>query len=385
MSLSALLTAAKLRLQALEFLSEERILAACSFGLPFLIYCFTLNSGGGQAQNIVSMQSSILQYHSFNVYPFGMDMIQQGGKFYNVYAPGLAFLSFPFAMLGFVSYGILNGYVGNAILMDGLFLTICASISGYLVFKTSQLFTKSAFASLLASLALTLGTVVWPYAVSVFPHDASMLFSLLAVYLMLRYSRFQYSSSYLLGAAGLSLGIATLVEYAAGIFVIPLFLYIVWGRNLITRQHGAIEVTSFVAFFAAIGVGLNFLYNYMIFGNPFEFPQQASGSGVHFLVNNLLFEHALYYLISPFRGVFLLCPVLILGFFGMREMWKWYRRESLLFLSLFGAVMIYYSAWQGWDGAWAYGPRFLIIGLPYLALPIAFLLSQKREFIRAFL
>jgi len=66
-------------------------------------------------------------------------------------------------------------------------------------------------------------------------------------------------------------------------------------------------------------------------------------------------------------------------------MWKWYRRESLLFLSLFGAVMIYYSAWQGWDGAWAYGPRFLIIGLPYLALPIAFLLSQKREYIRAFL
>jgi hypothetical protein len=134
----------------------ERTAAFLSFALPALIFFLTLNSGGGQAENIVSMQSSLLQGHSVNVSPYGMDMIQYGGKFYNVYAPGFAFLSFPFASFGFVTYWALYGYVGNALLMDELFLVLCDSISGFVVYKMSQLFTKLSFASLLASLALTL-------------------------------------------------------------------------------------------------------------------------------------------------------------------------------------------------------------------------------------
>jgi hypothetical protein len=117
----------------------------------------------------------LLQTHSLNVVSTGIDLIQFGGKLFNVYAPGFAFLSFPFSVLGFVPYGILNGYVGSAVLMDKLFLALCASISGFVVFKTCQIFTRFAPASLLASFALTLGTSVWPYAESVFSHDASLL------------------------------------------------------------------------------------------------------------------------------------------------------------------------------------------------------------------
>ncbi len=378
--------AAKLTPRAIaRFLLLERVLACCSFGLPFIVYFFTLNSSGGQSENIVSLQSSMIQNHSLDVFPFGMDMIQYGGRFYNVYAPGLAFLSFPFAVLGFVSYGILNGYVGNAILMDGLFLSLCAAFSGYFVYRTSLLFTKTALVSLLASLGFTLGTSVWPYAVSVFPHDASLLFSLLAVYLVLRCVRHPSFRVHLLSFAGLSLGIATLVEYASGIFVIPLSLYILWNRDVLVMQNDRVGWILFTTCFGVVGIGLNFLYNYAIFRNPLEFPQQVSGSGIHFFINTLLLEHLVYFLISPFRGIFLLCPILLLGLLGLREMWKWYRRECVLFVSLFGTVLVYYSAWQGWDGAWAFGPRFLIIGLPYLVLPIAILLSQRREFFRPFL
>src|SRR4029077_17951744 len=92
-----------------------------------------------------------------------------------------------------------------------------------------------------------------------------------------------------------------------------------------------------------------------------------------------------YYLVSPFRGVFVLCPILILGLFGLREMWKLYGNETILFALLLTVTLIYYAAWQGWDGSWAYGPRFLIVGLPYLAIPISILLSQSREWYRLFL
>jgi hypothetical protein len=145
------------------------------------------------------------------------------------------------------------------------------------------------------------------------------------------------------------------------------------------------SVASFVRVFAIVGVGLNLMYNYSIFCNQFEFPQLMSGTGIHFLVNTSLFEHILFYLISPFRGVFVLCPILILGLFGFREMWGLYRRESILFITLFTVILVYYSAWQGWDGACAYGPRFMVIGLPYLAISITILLTQKREWFKTFL
>ncbi len=203
--------------------ANEKTFALLSFILPAIIYLLTLNSGGGQSGNIVSMQSSMLQNHSMNVFPEGIDMIRVGGKLFNVYAPGFAFLSFPFATLGFVSYGVLNGYVGNAVLMDETFLAISASSSGYLVFKTSQLFSRNSRANLLASLAVTLGSSVWPFALSVFPHDTSLLFSLFGVYLVLRSSRAQAYSGGSFAVAGISIGIATLVEYAAAVFVFSPF------------------------------------------------------------------------------------------------------------------------------------------------------------------
>jgi len=365
-------------------ITEDRLIAFMSFTFPALIYCLTLNSAGGQAQNIVSMQSSLIQEHSATVFPPGMDTIQFQGNYYNVYAPGLAFISLPFASLGFLTYSAFNGYVGNAILMDEIFLALCASLSGYIVFKISQQFTRFAYASLLASFALTLGSSVWPYAVSVFPHDTSLMFSLVSVYSILRFSKSQSSSVFLPLVAGVFLGAAALVEYAVALFALPLILYLASEK----QSHANLRAKSILSFgtaFAILGIGLNLLYNYSVLGSPLAFPQLLSGAGAHFLLNEFLLEHMTYYLVSPFRGIFFLCPVLILGAFGLREMWKSYRSESVLFITLFAFTLVYYSAWQGWDGAWAFGPRFLIIGLPYLAIPIAVLLTQNRVWYKPFL
>src|SRR5579864_8933882 len=226
MSFLGLLPSSKLYYgKSIKSKASDRIYAIASFVLPFTIYCLTLNAGGGQSGNIVGMQSSMLQSHSLNVPQSGIDMIQFREKFYNVYAPGFAFLSFPFAIVGFASYSILNGYVGNAVLMDELCLAICASLSGYIVFKICLIFTRSARASLLASFALTLGTSVWPFAVSLFPNDASLLFSIMGVYLALIYTKYYSGRNYLLAISGTSIGIAALIEYAAGLFVAPLLLY----------------------------------------------------------------------------------------------------------------------------------------------------------------
>ena len=144
-----------------------------------------LNSGGGQSGNIVGMQSSIIQTHSFNVLQPGIDVVSFDGKFYNIYAPGLSFLSLPLATLGFISYGSMLGYVGNAAVMDEAFLAICAALTGLIVYKFARLYAGK-YASLVSSVSLTLGSSVLPFAVSVFPHDCVMLSSCAGVYLIVQ-------------------------------------------------------------------------------------------------------------------------------------------------------------------------------------------------------
>jgi len=347
-----------------------------AFIFPFLVYLLTLNSGGGQSGNIVGMQSSIIQMHSLNIVQSGIDLVSYHGKLYSVYAPGLGFLSLPFSLLGFMNYSLFLGYTENAAIADEIFVSICAAMTGIIVYRFCR-FYCGRIPSLATSMALTLGTSVLPFAVSVFPHDVSLLFSCTAVYLVVLNARTTAQRDSTLILAGISLGIAALTEYASALFVVPLFLYILFEKKRIRRVVSAL---MFASFFVIIGVGLNLLYNYELFGNALVFPQMLFAYGVHFTLGIDLAEHLLFYLVSPFRGVLFLSPILILGVIGLGRMINSpsSRADAALFTALFLSIAIYYSAWQGWDGAWAYGPRFLIIGLPYLAIPISVLISKNQ-------
>ena len=129
---------------------------------------------------------------------------------------------------------------------------------------------------------------------------------------------------------------------------------------------------------------MNLVYNFALFGDPLKFPQQLYSNGLHFFFDSSIFRHILDNLFSPYRGLFLISPILVLGIYGMYQMFRIRetRTDALLFASLFVVILVYYSSWQGWDGGWSYGPRFLILGIPYIAIPLAFLiptLSKLRE------
>ncbi|MGI0090129.1 MAG: glycosyltransferase family 39 protein [Nitrososphaerales archaeon] len=357
--------------------------AILALALPLAVYCVTLGSSGGQEANIVAVQSAILNNHSLSIQFNWFDTVQFAGENYSVYAPGYALLSLPFAAAGFFIDGSATGFATHAILMDELLLSIAASLSALLVYKICLFYTRFQSVALLIAFTLTLATSIWPFGVEVFPHDLSMMFALLSVYLVLTYTRTRSRPMSLLGMAGLGLGVGTLVEYAAALFIAPLLVYLVakrreeGSRSSVSRVLNSGPI-SFLASFIASGVGLNLLYNYALFGDPLLFPQQLYYNGIHFLLGSLAY-HILLNLISPYRGLFLFSPVLLLGFYGLYRMSlsiAW-RADAILFMSLFSLILVYYSAWQGWDGGAAYGPRFLVLGLPYLVIPITVFLSEK--------
>jgi hypothetical protein len=77
-------------------------------------------------------------------------------------------------------------------------------------------------------------------------------------------------------------------------------------------------------------------------------------------------------LISPSRGILVLSPVLIFSVIAMGIV-LWRRRDRMMvYISIASiALVIFYSAWSVWDGAYCYSYRFLVDLLPGLCLLLA--------------
>jgi hypothetical protein len=84
---------------------------------------------------------------------------------------------------------------------------------------------------------------------------------------------------------------------------------------------------------------------------------------------------------SPFRGLFLLAPWLLLALPGFVVWFADGRHRAELWLSLgVVAAMLLFNGSSGmWWGGYAVGPRYLLPALPWLALPVALLLARWRS------
>jgi hypothetical protein len=79
---------------------------------------------------------------------------------------------------------------------------------------------------------------------------------------------------------------------------------------------------------------------------------------------------------SPYRGIFFLSPFLLLTFLGA---WLWRRRGGLEWLWCLGVPGVYFvaiSAISFWYGGSSVGPRYLVPIVPFLALPVIFVLDE---------
>lgn len=313
------------------------------------------------------------------------DMITFHGNYYSAFAPGMAIFSFPFAILGFLLDGQILGAAG---VMDKLFLALFGSLGILLVYKICKLYAKPSD-SLLAGLALAFGTSVWPFTTAIFDHVLTMTLLVTATYLILcritPMIRSLRNAFWYFGITGLILGAASLVDYFASLTLLPVLVYLVYAiSKTATLAKYGFQLLLLTAMFL-IGVLTNLLYNASIFGNPFIFPEQFFGSSSTPLIERFslvgILPHLAYNLFSPYRGLLLLSPVLALGIVGyyMVLKRKTYGLDAALMIALLLVFLIPYSAWNLWEGGWSYGPRFLIPGLPFLIMPLAYLLSANKS------
>ncbi|MCU0512337.1 MAG: hypothetical protein MUE40_07180 [Anaerolineae bacterium] len=79
--------------------------------------------------------------------------------------------------------------------------------------------------------------------------------------------------------------------------------------------------------------------------------------------------------LSPYKGFFWYSPALLLALPGLALLWRRDRRLTAVVLLLTALQSIIYGTWWAWDGAWCWGPRFLLPVLPLLLLPVAAVLE----------
>ncbi len=229
--------------------------------------------------------------------------------------------------------------------------------------------------ALLATFAFAFGTTFFPFGTLLFDHNLTAVLLLASFYFL----RERTAHPVL---AGFCAGFAVVTNYVAGGAVIALGLYALlagsrsgWRRALLFSL-GGLGPAVLLGWYHTVNFGSPFAL-----ANDFQNPvfKDPHGSlGMFGLPNPYV---AALLAVSPYRGVFWLCPVLILGVAGwvvwLRE--KTFTAEARLGLAIFAWFFLVNASFNGYHGGFSAGPRYLVPGLPFLALPlvVAFLRWKK--------
>jgi hypothetical protein len=261
-------------------------------------------------------------------------------------------------------------------------------------------FSNSLFNRALLTLALGLATMIFPYAQLFYSHipAAALLFAgFVLVYIATvrspklalgltiapgvevpRFASHRLQTTFLIFFAGLALGAAVVFEYPAIIISALICIYAL--LRLPRRLWPYLVLGTVPGILTVMG------YDYTAYHNPFVtgysehsliWKQEAEGIGGFTWPPH--WDAIKGMSVSRYRGLFFLSPFLLLAFPGYV---LWSRRsgyEWLLFLAAPVAFFFAIAMYWGWFAGEAVGPRYLIPMLPFLTLPIIFVLDRVRS------
>ena len=263
-----------------------------------------------------------------------------------------------------------------------------SALAGSLMYVLCKQVTGNRFRSYVSTIAVNLGTMIFPFSVIFFGHQlvGSLLFGAFFLIFQLKIEP-GYRRKGVLFLVGFLLGFALTTEYPVAPIVLMLAAYyfsILFEKGATNRSLAVI----LPALGACIPVAVLLAYNTAVFDNPIStgythsadpwFRQQQSQALVGIGWPN---PKAIFFMtMHPAFGLFWQSPVLIMALIGIWFMSRVsnYRVEALIAITAFFSLLILYSGFYNWYGGWTFGPRYLIPMLTLLCLPLAFI--PKRWF-----
>lgn len=230
-------------------------------------------------------------------------------------------------------------------------------------------------AAWLTVIAFGIASLAWPYARTFFSEPLTGLLLLCAV--ERAYAARVRNNRRVLLAAGFAAGLLIATRIAAVIALPFLALYVGMSAWLHHFAHQTGSYGSTVERLRAVAMRLGFWglglvpgvalvigYNLARFGTPL-----ASGYGDEAgAFTTPLLTGLTGLLLSPGKSLFLYAPVTLLALAGAPLLWRCWRLETALLISLVIAHVVLYARWHAWDGGGVWGPRLLLPIVPLLAV-----------------
>jgi len=225
-------------------------------------------------------------------------------------------------------------------------------------------------AAWLAAGAFGVASLAWPYARTFFSEPLAGLLLILAV--ERAYSASVRHDRRALLISGVATGLLLATRIAALVAAPFLMLYVAAAtvscpgasRGMAERLRVMAAHLGLWSLGLVPGVALVIGYNLARFGVPL-----ASGYGDEASAfTTPLLTGLTGLLLSPGKSLFLYAPVAALALAGAPLLWRRWRLEVALLLSLVIAHVILYAHWHAWDGGGVWGPRLLLPIVPLLAV-----------------
>lgn len=254
---------------------------------------------------------------------------------------------------------------------------LLGALTAWLIVLSSRRLGAQRLHAWLAGLSYGLCSFAWPQAVSTLSDVQATFFLFLCFHLLLRvresYRRLRPPSALELAGAGLALAAALWTRAACAPACLVLALagaFVLAGAR---QRRGRAEriLRDAAAFYGAVALGVvGLLYvNQVRFGSPLESGYGAAVGRAYFSYPPL---HGLAALLAaPGRGLAWLAPAalvfpLALARGRLRRGWAAWTSAAVAL-----ATLALVAPTQGWHGAHAYGPRYLLPALPFLWLGVA--------------
>ena len=296
------------------------------------------------------------------------------GPQYSKYGLGISVLAIPFYLFGKLLSFLLGIEASLATQFTvSMINAMLTALSCLMVFRiATERFEFTLRIGLFLALGFGLSTIAWYYSEDFMSEPATTFFLLSAVYWVTGKDRATRDLLW----AGTFLALAVSCRLAA-LVVIPGFIFyqwMVWAESAEKNIKQLVMDLLRPAIPVVAVLMLIMIYNYLRFGGPLETGyEKISG---RFLLGffGILF--------SPGKSLFLFNPLTLFGCLASMFFLREQRKTALLFGWLIVSHLVLFSFWHSWQGGMSWGPRLMLVVLPYLILPIGFLLREHKQAVK---
>ncbi len=230
----------------------------------------------------------------------------------------------------------------------------------------------------LTSVLLAFGSLLWPYSGTFFSEPLATLMVLLSFLLLLSKGQDAGDLSPTRRSAfisGVFLGVAGTVHITAILFM-PFFLFLTGTAYRFSRFDAGRLKRAGGLFTLGFLLPMVFLlyYNYARFGSFLE-----TGRTVDASLSQRLFygEFALPFLglygllIGGAKGLLVTSPSTVLGFLSWRQFARRHNYLAHVLLAMVIFRILFIASRSDWHGGYCLGPRYLVMIIPFILLPLA--------------